>query len=300
MRTRYIFTAALAALALSGCSVASAEGGDVEHASTAVAAAENTTAPSSRTPLAQTNAATTSPIPAGQEWADEKVNAWVENSSVKSVKGFLYPFNLINSWNSPESGHIRLVIDNSYQFNKDGTAQRYETARDELRIMGLIMFESIGDDSPELETVTVTTEDGTRTGSFSRSRTGADPSDLDAWADEKYVQWLDAMNDAYESFCGTTIEKLEDYRNCLPADPHAYVESVEAPAEGELLVTLSPGPWQGNTYDTDSMRGVDFVAGNMIIKINKKAFTTEQVETLTVVVDGEEESGVAKREDWGY
>lgn len=95
--------------------------------------------------------------------------------------------------------------------------------------MGLVMFESIGDDSPELETVDIAAEDGSRSGSYSRSRTGADPSDLDAWADENYVQWLDAMNDTYKSFCGFTIKKLDQYRECLPTDPHAYVESVEAP-----------------------------------------------------------------------
>jgi hypothetical protein len=298
MRTRRVVHAVLAALVLSGCALASpAESSQGESSKVAVAGGESTTAQGSNTPTADASTPAASPMPDGQEWADEKVNAWVANSGIKSVKGFLYPFNLINSWDSPKAGHLRLFIDDSYEFNRDGTAQRYETATDELRIMGLVMFESIGGDSPELETVDIATEDGSRSGSYSRSRTGADPSDLDAWADEKYVQWLDAMNDTYESFCGTTIKKLEQYRDCIPTDPHAYVESVEAPAEGELVVTLGPGEWQDNTYDTDTMRGVDFVASNMILKINNKAFTTEAVENLTVVVDGSNESGTEKRQD---
>jgi hypothetical protein len=301
MRTRLVVHAVLAALVLSGCSLASpAESGQGESSKTAAAGGESTTALSASPPTADASTPAAGPTLTGQEWADAKVNAWVDNSGIKSVKGFLYPYNLINSWDSPKAGHLRLFIDDSYEFNRDGTAQGYETATDELRIMGLVMFESIGDDSPELETVDIATEDGTRSGSYSRSRTGADPSDLDAWADEKYVQWLDAMNDTYESFCGTTIKKLEQYRECIPTDPHAYVESVEAPAEGELVVTLGPGEWQDNTYDTDSMRGVDFVASNMILKINSKAFTTEAVEILTVVVDGSNESGTEKRQDWDH
>ncbi|MGR6901188.1 hypothetical protein [Glutamicibacter sp. BSL13] len=100
------------------------------------------------------------------------------------------------------------------------------------------MFESIGESSPELEAVTFTTEDGTKSGTYSRARTGADPADLKSWAEEEYVQWLGSMNDTYESFCGKSIKKLEDYRSCIPTDPHAYIASVEAPARGELLVTF--------------------------------------------------------------
>ncbi|WP_258142680.1 hypothetical protein [Arthrobacter sp. MYb227] len=217
------------------------------------------------------------------------------NSGIKSVKGFLYPYNLIDSWESTEAGHLRITIANSYKFNQDGSAQRYETATDELRTMGLIMFESIGEDSPELEKVTVQTANGSRTGSYSRARTGADPSDLDAWANEKYVQWLDAMNDTYESLCGKRIKKLSDYRSCIPTDPHAYVESVSAPARGELVVKLVPGIWQNNTYDTPTMSGIDFVSSNMSLKINGKAHSTEGVDKLTVLVVGEDDSSVETR-----
>ena len=48
------------------------------------------------------------------------------------------------------------------------------------------------------------------------------------------------------------------------------------------------------------MRGVDFVASNMLLKINSKAFTTEAVENLTVVVEGSNESGTEKRQDWEH
>lgn len=46
------------------------------------------------------------------------------------------------------------------------------------------------------------------------------------------------------------------------------------------------------------MRGVDFVASNMLLKINSKTFTTEAVENLTVMVEGSNESGTEKRQDW--
>ncbi len=206
------------------------------------------------------------------------------------MKGFYPPNNLMISWSGSAPGHLEIVLDNSYQFNQDGMLQSYERPTDELRIMGLVMFESIGEQSPELESVTFATENGKYSGTYSRSRTGADPNDRDAWAKEKYVQWLDSMNDTYESFCGATIKKIETYRSCIPTDPHAYIDSVESPKFGYLVVKLSSGAWQKNTYDSAPLDGVRLVSSNMLIRINAKAHGNEQVEQLTVIVEGYDET----------
>lgn len=55
-------------------------------------------------------------------------------------------------------------------------------------------------------------------------------------------------------------------------------------------MTLAPGNWQDNTYDTKSLPGVNFVSGNMMLKINSKAHGNEQVEKLTVIVEGSDET----------
>ena len=218
-------------------------------------------------------------VNSGQAWADSKIEMWKENSGIKSTKGFLYPYNLTTSWESPSPGVINIFLDNSMKFGTQ-MPQSYETKEDELRTMGLIMFESVGEASPELESVTFATENGKHSGTYTRARTGADPQDRKAWAEEKYVQWLDAMNDTYESFCHNEITEVEVYRNCLPTDPHAYVEKVESPAFGELVVTLEDGPWIDGEYD---MPASSFVSSNMSIKINRKAAKGEKVEKLTVI-----------------
>jgi len=220
---------------------------------------------------------------------------WKENSGIKSTKGFLYPYNLMTSWASPKPGVIDIKLSNDFVFNKDGMQESYQGPTDELRTMGLIMFESVSEASPELETVTFSTENGKYSGSYTRARTGADPDDRKAWAEEKYVQWLSGMNDVYESFCGATITKIETYRSCIPSDPHAYIDKVESPEYGELVVTLKEGPWMDGTYDTPAS---SFVSGNMMIKINRKAWDDEQVQKLTVKARGGEDIDTAMREDW--
>ncbi|WP_404288976.1 hypothetical protein [Glutamicibacter arilaitensis] len=302
MRLRLVFTAALAALALTGCSVQTAT---IPSESPSVPPATADPAPSlSPSPAAAEVPTVQSYDPArgidssGQAWADEKIQAWLDNSGIKSVKGFLGAYKLINSWDSPKPGHLSIHLDDSYRFNQDGSSDHLGGPTDELRIMGRVMFESIGKKSPELESVTFATENKQHSGTYSRARTGADPADREAWAEEKYVQWLDGMNDTYESFCSASIKKIETYRDCIPTDPHAYIDSVSSPAVGELVVTLAPGIWQGNTYDTDSIPGVDFVSGNMMLKINRKAHGPEQVETLTVNVQGTKETSTAHKSDW--
>ena len=307
MRAAIPLSLVVAGLLLTGCSTAAVPQKSAEAVTQPSSAAPSTAAATanpdvssvqSEDPASSRPGASPATTATTQQWADEKMAMWVENSGIKSVKGFLPPCNLINSWKVNEPGNITVCLENSYRFNSDGMFQSYQTAEDELRVMGLVMFESIGESSPELGAVTFTTEDGSKSGTYSRARTGADPADLESWAEEKYVQWLDSMNDTYESFCGKNIKKLEDYRSCIPTDPHAYIASVEAPARGELLVTLADGKWQNNTYDTARIPGVDFVSGNMILNTNKKAHSSEAVEKLTVKTENGKESSTGTREQW--
>ncbi|ALG27907.1 hypothetical protein AOZ07_02080 [Glutamicibacter halophytocola] len=301
MRIRSFMALSMVALLMSGCSTpqSPAPAAEPEKSATApgvstveakipgTGLAENSIAPA---PAESTATALT-----GQAWADSKIQMWKDNSGIKSTQGFLYPNNLMTSWQSPEEGVLNIYLDNSMIFNRDGMQENYQTREDELRIMGRVMFESIGEQSPELESVTFATEDGKNSGTYSRARTGADPNDRKAWAKEKYVQWLAGMNDVYESMCHAEITAVEVYRNCLPADPHAHVDKVTSPAFGELVVTINDGPWMDGIYDTPAS---SFVSSNMIIKINDKAAVGEQVEKLTVIARDGEDTSTALREEW--
>lgn len=86
-RTRLAFTAVLAILALSGCS--SAEIGTGESGNAVAAADESLTAGRRHTSC--------QPDAERAGMGRQKVMVWVDNSGIKSVKGFLYPYNLINS-----------------------------------------------------------------------------------------------------------------------------------------------------------------------------------------------------------
>lgn len=294
MRSRLLFTIAAVSLVLAGCSSqpdasvsASPPTGKETHAPVA---SVSPSASASATSTVEAAAVSPALEASGQDWADSKIQAWLDNSGIKSVKGFLGTFKLISSWDSPTTGHLNVHLDNSYKFNLDGMAESYERPSDELRFMAEIMFESIGEQSPELESATFETENGEYSGTYSRARTGADPLDREAWAEEKYIQWLDSMNGTYESLCHAPIKKIETYRSCIPTDPHAYIDSVESPKFGHLVVKLSSGTWQKNTYDSAPLDGVRLVSSNMLIRINAKAHGNEQVEKLTVVVEGSDET----------
>lgn len=301
MRIRSFITLSIVAILMTGCSASQAPTPSSEPSESATAPANApASAVTADTELAENSLApsptksTAAPL-TGQAWADSKIKMWKDNSGIKSTQGFSYPYNLMTSWESPKPGVINISLDNSMIFNRDGMQESYQTREDELRFMGLIMFESVGEKSPELESITFATEDGKNSGTYSRARTGADPNDRKAWAKEKYAQWLSGMNDVYESMCHAEITTLEVYRRCLPDDPHAYVDKVESPAFGELVVTIKDGPWMGGTYDTPAS---SFVSSNMIIKINDKAAAGEQVDKLTVIARSGGDTGTANREDW--
>lgn len=301
MRIQRFMTLSIVAVLITGCSTSQSSAPSATPTNSATASADAAAvAETPATDLAENSieptpsASTTTPL-SRQAWADSKIQMWKDNSGIKSTQGFMYPYNLMTSWESPKEGVLKIYLDNSMIFNREGSQESYQTPEDELRFMGLIMFESVGEKSPELESVTFATEDGKNSGTYSRARTGADPNDRKAWAKEKYAQWLSGMNDVYESMCHAEITTLEVYRNCLPSDPHAYVDKVTSPAFGELVVTIKDGPWMNGTYDTPAS---SFVSSNMIIKINDKAAVGEQVQKLTVIARDGEDTDTALSEEW--
>ena len=108
--------------------------------------------------------------------------------------------------------------------------------------------------------------------------TGA--AELEAWADERFDDWLRSMNFTYQGLCGG-VDSVADYRQCVPDDPHGYITDFEAPVAGELVVRIEKGPWQGGPYEP----AATFMAGNMMLKI---ASYSNDVDLLTVITpDGE-------------
>src|SRR5699024_10574209 len=87
-------------------------------------------------------------------------------------------------------------------------------------------------------------------------------AELHAWADARFEDWLRSMNFTYQGLCGG-VDSVEDYRQCVPDDPHGYITSMEAPAHGELIVHVQNGAWQGGRYEP----AAEFMAGNMMVKI---------------------------------
>ena len=134
--------------------------------------------------------------------------------------------------------------------------------------------------------VTTTTPDGEYqatqgrlpTAENSDAPTGA--AELEAWADERFDDWLRSMNFTYQGLCGG-VDSVADYRQCVPDDPHGYITDFEAPVAGELVVRIEKGPWQGGPYEP----AATFMAGNMMLKI---ASYSNDVDLLTVITpDGE-------------
>lgn len=108
-------------------------------------------------------------------------------------------------------------------------------------------------------------------------------AELDSWADDRFEDWLRAMNSTYQGLCGD-VDSVTDYRQCVPDDPHGYITSVEAPDDGELVVRIEDGAWQGGPYEP----APEFMAGNMMLKIGSYS---NDVDVLTVITeDGQSHS----------
>lgn len=100
------------------------------------------------------------------------------------------------------------------------------------------------------------------------------------WADGKYTQWIEGMHYVYRLMCGD-IDTIEDYRACVPDDPHGYITEFTAEKIGDLHITIGPGPWEGGTYDDESLPVAKFVGGNVVGKISMTATDLDTVTTVT-------------------
>lgn len=103
----------------------------------------------------------------GQAWSNEKMNQWLKNEGANSVRGFVRPFNLIQSWESKKTGEITLTVDNAVSIGDDVFHDNLGPANN-LYIIAAVMMESIGDEAPDLKSVVAVTEDGKREESYTR------------------------------------------------------------------------------------------------------------------------------------
>lgn len=124
MRARSVIALSSLAFLLAGCSTAAEPATPTDSTVSAVAesspAAKPTAASSESAESAETSPAPVADaganVNSGQAWADSKIEMWKENSGIKSTKGFLYPYNLMTSWESPSPGVINIFLDNSMKF----------------------------------------------------------------------------------------------------------------------------------------------------------------------------------------
>lgn len=116
-------------------------------------------------------------------------------------------------------------------------------------------------------------------------------AELEAWADDRFEDWLRSMNFTYQGLCGG-VDSVADYRQCVPDDPHGYITSVEAPAAGVLVVRIENGPWQGGPYEP----AATFMAGNMMLKIGSYS---NDVDLLTVITE-DGQTNTVQYEPSGY
>lgn len=102
-----------------------------------------------------------------QSWANEKMNQWLNNEGASSVRGFVAPFNLIQSWESKKAGEITLTVDNAVSIGDDVFHEKLGPANN-LWIITAVMMSSIGDESSDVKSIVAVTEDGERTETYTR------------------------------------------------------------------------------------------------------------------------------------
>ncbi|MGP5390484.1 hypothetical protein [Glutamicibacter arilaitensis] len=141
-----------------------------------------------------------------------------------------------------------------------------------------------------------TSATATRTVPSEMPTTSPEPTSMfksgQAWADDAYDSWFKGMQYTYIEdknagmFC-TKFDDLKGYRDCVPNDPHAYIESFTSTEPGHLIVTLAPDSrWQGGEYDTEGS-GLPFVAGNVGPRLQQDGFPFLKV---TAKIAGTDES----------
>ncbi len=115
-----------------------------------------------------------------------------------------------------------------------------------------------------------------------RPQGNVDPMVSGIWAGEKYDQFLETTGETYSGECGDASTPA-GLRACAPFEPFAYVSAVESPTPGDLLVTITPEAWGGGPYDPEQVFTLEYVAGNMALRM---AHHDDDVQTLTVTTPG--------------
>lgn len=110
------------------------------------------------------------------------------------------------------------------------------------------------------------------------SQGNVEPVIAGVWAGVKYEQFLETTGDTYSGNCGDASTPA-GLRACAPDEPLTYVSAVESPKPGELVVTVTPEAWGGGEYDPDRHYTLEYVAGNMALRM---AHHDDDVESLTV------------------
>lgn len=104
---------------------------------------------------------------------------------------------------------------------------------------------------------------------------------------ERLDQYLTTLNRVYNdnaphsTYTGERehpFKTLEEYRECAPGDPGAYLDSIESPRPGELIVTLMPDAWGGGEYDPGQVNTVPYLAGILHGYIRQQ---TDELQKLT-------------------
>lgn len=97
--------------------------------------------------------------PGTQAWADELVQLWLEAEGVRSVKGLLHPYSLIESWSATDDDQITFVVHPSIvDADENGLADSGPT--DDLGMITALMMQRLYCRVPELDSVVATTSDG--------------------------------------------------------------------------------------------------------------------------------------------
>lgn len=136
----------VAALALAGCTSAAA---------------------STPAPVAVEQAAATASS-TEQAWADEKVNQWLGSLGARNFDALEPYMGRIVSHHATKVGTLSLVVGNELAENDEIYEKNLGPANN-IWIIGASLMEKVADQSPELKTVTIATEDGKRTETYTRA-----------------------------------------------------------------------------------------------------------------------------------
>lgn len=149
-------------------------------------------------------------------------------------------------------------------------------------------------ESPGLTEATVVTNESDQIDHSSSEEPESSPaSDVDnagPGAAESLEHLLTTLNTVYEDDvgngnfsgeCDAPFETLEEFRECSPDDPIAYLDSIDSPRSGELIVTLMPEAWGSGEYDPDRVFTVPYLAEILHGYIGRHTDGMLQVTTTT-------------------